>query len=250
MLVGKTDKDGRAMIECGSKEKVRVSATHPAFGTHHAKAQFCTDKPIVLRIQPAGSITGILRENGETPPPGKYSLLFEAVGHSDRGTLDPMPRMVTLDDRGEFEIKDLRPGRYGFRVAHSPGWHWQVVMMITANWNGPVFQVVEVPPGGSAHVEINRGRPKITGGSARVTGTVMLNGRPAKNRRVSGGEIDDAGRFDLGRLKVGAFNLSMNVSLQGGNGDGWFWSHSGEIEENKDQHYDVTLDTGSISGFV
>lgn len=267
VLAGKTDSDGKVLIEDGGKGELRVSASHPAFGTYHGRAQLPTNKPIVLRVQPAGSVTGILLASGKTPPPGKYTLTLETRDYSNRGALDGMPRLAMPNLRGEFEIKGLRPGKYRIRaipslaVINSPG---GIMKMASASFTINSSTEVDVPSGSSVHVELDAtGQPTVTGPSARVTGTVMINGHPAKNMAITGwgtgrrimGEVDNAGRFDLGQLKVGTFNLRLvrtqNTSLEGNQAlDGQLWSHSGKIEEGKDLQFDVTLDTGSISGFV
>jgi len=171
------------------------------------------------------------------------------------------------DLEGRFRIHGLAPGKYRVEPIPtisgiaSPGGIAKLVM--SQRVSNRVDHTVQVPAGGEVHVRLDAsGKREVTGPSAMVTGTVMINGKPGTGMTLTGwsqggrlfAEVDASGRFDMGRVEVGSFDLQLRgkagAEFDFGALNGQLWQQRGKIKENEDLQFDVTINTGSISGVV
>ena len=267
ILVGRTNREGKATIEECEKGSLRISASHPAYGMHHKQLQLPVTSLIVFTMLEPGVITGQLLDDGKAPKPGKWSITIEKHWRDERGAMPTMPRMVLPDLEGNFRINGVAPGTYrvngipSFAAIGSPG---GVMKLATGAFRETGTEEVTVTSGNVSHVQLDAsGKRKVTGPSARISGTVMINGRAGTGTVIQGwsqqgrifAEVDATGRFDLGQVAVGTFNLQLQKTSDSQLAkveliDGDLWSQHGKLEEGKDLRFDLTLDTGKLSGTV
>lgn len=262
---GRTDKDGRHVVDALQCAEARVTAYHPAFGNVHAEHKIA-DGLLTLQMERPGKIVGRLTEKGGVPTPGKWTLTFmRRRSGGPRGAMEDMPRMIIPDLEGNFEAGGLRPGKYEIQPINSisaigsPGAIFQMMQLQMVN-RSRVEKEVELAPGGVETVNLDTEvRPEDIGPAARITGTILVSGRPPgravvsawSNGHSSRSEVDENGRFDLGLVAVGDANLSVQALPEPGavelRSDS-IWQQSLKVEEGKDQDLMIQFDLSSVSG--
>jgi hypothetical protein len=267
VLSGKTNREGRVVVTDGQAGSVRLSASHPAYGSYHKQLELPTKGPYVIKMLEAGVITGLLLDGGKPPKPGKWTITIEKSWQENRGAMPSTPRLVVADLEGKFRVNGLAPGKYrvscmpSLALVGSPG---GIVAMANSSNYGSQREETQVTSGGESFVQLDAsGKREVTGPSAAVTGTVMINSRPATGMIITGwsqsgrihAEVDEAGRFDVGRLGVGWFDLQLKRAPNAQAGsvdafDGQMWRQNGQIKENEDLQFDLILNTGSIAGMI
>jgi protocatechuate 3,4-dioxygenase beta subunit len=270
IVAGVTDKKGILRVKDGEAGTVKLSASHPAYGYAHAdKINLPTADVVVLRMESPGQVAGVLRENGRIPKPGKWSVVLAPRFRGGvRGAMPDLPKFTVPDLEGNFEVTGLRPGRYRVRVVKSltaltsPG-GMIGFMMRSRLMRDMATKDIEVEAGRPTFVEIEaiKVADPVDGPSARVSGMVLVNGRPGSGLMITGRAgkrfgmtADDGGRFDLGPVRVGDLRLYVRDPNQANVSDlrmeSHLWRRRFDIEEGKDLVLDIQIQTGRISGVV
>jgi len=264
---GRTDKEGRLMIDKLQGETLRVSAEHPLYGVVHGEAK--PNQELVLRLLEPGELHGVLSENGKPPLPGKFTVaITHRRGDGPRGALENTPQLVTAGVDGTFKVTALQPGSYRVNTINSldairsPG---SVMGMVESAF---VFDVgfggssrdrgrVQVESGQAATITLEVGKQPIEGPTARLTGTVMVNGRAASGYSITtwsrkgrfGSKVDDRGRFDLGVVPA----TDLRLQLIGNEGSlftsrGQIWSDTVKLAEGDQRDLIIDIMTSTIAG--
>ncbi|MFK7739381.1 MAG: hypothetical protein AB8H80_03585 [Planctomycetota bacterium] len=259
---GRTGKDGTLSITRLSGEKLRISADHPRWGTVNGETD--GSEELVLTMLEPGAIRGVLTENGETPEPGKWSIavMWRRNG-GPRGALDSVPQLTAAALDGSFEVTGLQPGTYrvasfnSIEAIRSPGSVMQMgqSMFLSGNLSS---QTVDVVSGQVAEVQVDCGKKPIEGPTARVFGSVMVDGRAGKDHVVTGYtggrrfavEVDERGRFDLEEVGAGDMWISVYATQDGVmiGGRNMVWSDQLELKEAEQRELVIDVMTSSISG--
>lgn len=260
---GRTKADGTLTIDRFQADKLRVSADHPKWGYVHGEATL--GEELVLRLAPPGSLEGTLTENGAPPEPGKYTVIVEwRRNDGPRGPLEQVPQMVTAAEDGSFRVEALQPGQYrlttidSLESMRSPGGLMTMMMSARMMSHDQQRATVDVVSGQTATVFLDTGKKPIEGPTAHLFGSVMIDGRLAEGAQVMawienrrfGGEVDRAGRFDLGIVPAG--NAWVSVSSDGGffGMSSNIWSGNLKLAENEERELRVEVLTSSMSGTV
>ncbi|MBK8974290.1 MAG: carboxypeptidase regulatory-like domain-containing protein [Planctomycetes bacterium] len=270
--VGTTGEDGRLTVDALRATEARVTASHPAYGNAHGETPIPAPGPLVLRFDLPGGIAGSLLEGGREPTPGKWMVFCmrnSQGGDGERGAMPDMPRLATPALDGSFRITGLKPGRYQLNVVRSidvltsPGrvMEFATAMFMMGETDDEETQVL---PGQVTSVTLDAlAGQTVEGPAARVTGSVVVDGRPGRGYLVSGwgqgrrlaAEVDDAGRFDLGLVPVGDTFLQVMEKPSGDflsmrrMGDE-IWQRRLTIEEGKDVDLTIDIQTSRIEGVV
>jgi|GEM_PF-6948161 len=261
---GRTDEEGRVVIDKIRATKLRVSADHPLWGVVHGEAE--QDQELLLTMVQPGTLRGFLSENGKPPLPGKFTVaVFRIGGRGPRGPMENVPQMVTAGLDGTFVISNLQPGRYwvaalsSLDTLRSPGSMFEIAQSMFIGSNMP-SERAEIVSGQAAEVRLEVGKKPLEGPTAQLTGSVTLNGRVASGytivARLNGGrfagEVDERGRFDLGVVSAGKGAVSVMGSEGGmfmGPGQA-MWSQGLELAEGEPRELTIDINTSSISGVV
>lgn len=259
---GRTDAEGALVIDRLQAERLRISAEHPKWGVVHGETD--GEQELVLRMLEPGAIEGRLTENGEVPTPGKYSVtILHRGGDGPRGPVEFVPQIVAAGLDGTFRASALQPGRYriaslkSLDVLRSPG---SVLALGQSMFLDPSFEStdVEVVSGQVAQVDLEVGEKPIEGPTARVFGSVTIDGRAGKDhivtayggRRRFAAQVDESGRFDLGTVPAGDLYVSVfapNDGIMMGNGK-VVWSENLQLDEAEDREMLVDVVTSTIAG--
>ncbi len=265
---GRTGKKGIVKVDQVQASNVRITAQHPAYGTSHASVTLPSPQPIVLALQDPGAIRGELTEGSAQPTPGKWTLTISRQWNSggDRGAMPDLPRLVTPNLEGQFEVTGLKPGKYRVGVfttlemIKSPGKAMGLAETMFMMPDLP-SRSVEVVSGQTAHINIDALEKKtVDGPSVLVTGTVILNGRIVKGLVVTGRsgrhrnrvDVDAQGRFNLGQMPLGKVNIEVvenTGSMFRGSRDK-LYSHRHKLEEGKDLDLSIEITTTRAEGYV
>jgi len=263
IVCGRTSSDGRLVASSIPQGQVRISARHPRYGWVHTETRIPAPEIHLVYREP-GAIEGVLTEGGNVPETGKWTIVTERRYTEGRGAMEEMPRLAAPDAKGAFTITGLQPGEYSLNPINSlsgygsPGSFMQNMFMARMAGMEEVRYVVA--SGQTTHVALDTEKQPgaVDGPSARVTGSVIVNGRPATGMRVTGwgqGQIsavvDAGGRFDLGEVRVGDLYLQvMDPDSSDIISRGQLWSKSLQIEENENQDLQISLETASLTGRV
>lgn len=269
IVAGSTDKAGKIKVKDGEAGTVRVSASHPAYGYAHAELQLPTSDLLVMRMDGPGEVAGILRENGRVPTPGKWTVVFEPrFRQRTRGAMPNMPKFTVPDLEGNFSAAGMQPGNYRVRVMKSlsaltsPGGIVGFAMR-SRLLRDTVTKDLTIESGQTTFLDLEAIKePEVVDGpSARVTGQVLVNGRPGKGMLVTGRggrragvTADDAGRFDLGQVPVGDFVVQVRdpeqTEVMDFRMESHVWKRAVKIVANEDVVLNVEISTGSVEGVV
>ena len=263
IVAGETDEDGLLEIRESHAGEVRLSASHPAYGYSHAEVELPAAEPVVIRMKMPGELVGRLTEAGRAPAPGKWSLVLEPRGRPGvRGAMFDMPKMTVPNLDGDFRSSGLRPGAYRIRVIRSvkalgsPG-GLIGFMMREQFMNQTVTKDITIASGQVLHVELDaiKAPRQVQGPSARVSGVVLINGRPGAGMMVTasrrgkssnGVAVDEGGRFDLGPLEVGKWSVTLRgqPDLVDVRMSSHVWKQSVEIKDGEAVSLDISVSTG------
>lgn len=259
---GRTRPDGTLVIDKVQAESLRVSAEHPRWGVVHGEVKL--GQELLLRMQPPGALQGVVREDGKPPAPGKYSIaVVRQRGNDARGPLEQVPTLLTPDLEGRFAVKALQPGSYelspikALDALRSPGGIMafaQDAMLMRDRRE----QDVQVVAGQVAEVVVEAGAKPIDGPTARLTGSVTIDGRLGTGAMVSvwgndrrlSARADERGRFDLGIVPAGMLQVSVMAQADGfllGNGS-TLWSGIVPLAEGELRELAILVQTSSLSG--
>jgi hypothetical protein len=264
LLCGRTGTDGRLRIDSMQGEQLRVSADHPRWGVVHGEVK--VDEELVLRMQPPGTLTGLLSENGKPAPAGQYTVTVERRrgANEPRGPIETVPLMLTPGLDGTFVAKALQPGSYRVGVIRSldalrsPGGVFALAQEMFVARDLP-RETVELAAGGTAEVRLETGQKPIDGPTATLAGSLTIDGKvgvghfvtaQAKDRRFSA-RTDQAGRFDLGTVPAGTLRVVVMASAEGGFFGGPaanLWQTSLTLAQAEARELAITIATTSIAG--
>jgi len=261
---GRTNAEGRLVIDKLLADTVRVSAEHPRWGVVHGEAKL--GEELVLRMQPPGSLRGLLTENGKPPEPGKFTVAIEHQrGNGPRGPVEEVPMLVTPGLDGSFAVAALQPGTYEVHVIkaldalRSPGGFMAFAQDMSFSSDLP-SEKVEVAMGQATEVRIDAGQKPIDGPTAHLFGNVTIDGKLAAGsvvtchaeRRRFTAKVDETGRFDLGTVPA---TVHLYVTVMGGGDVGLFgssssnvWSSSVTLAQAEERELTIVVNTSSISG--
>ncbi len=187
---------------------------------------------MVVRLTPSAVLAGRVTTDGDEPAPNVSVEAMKYTYQNQRRQLTEI-RSSTTDDRGEYRIWGLPPGKYYIRATHPRGQ--------TAGPGGLVFVPIFYPgvtdPSRTQPVDLHPG-DEATGidlnfvsmHSVRVSGRVLnANSQPEKSAQVSliGGSgsstftvgqasSDAKGTFEIRGVPPGSYTL---IAEQYGNGD-------------------------------
>ena len=263
-----TSDEGTATITSVRATEVRITASHPAYGNVHARTPLPAAGPVELVFPTPGTIEGSLLEGGASPEPGKWMVTLIPRGRAS-GAMPDIPRVVAPGLDGSFRATGLSPGGYLVTVVRSatmlssPGKSVDLVTALMLSGDVP-RESVELPPGETVRVTLDALQQKrVDGPSARVSGTLVVDGRLGTNYLVQGRsgrfrnavEVDDQGRFDLGALPAGQVTVQVSPRPSGSLLDfrrlgQQIWSESFELVANEDRVIDIEVATAPIAGIV
>jgi phage baseplate assembly protein gpV len=170
------------VIDALKGEQLRVSAEHPKWGVAHGEVKI--GEEVVLRMQPPGSLQGLVTENGKPPELGKYTIAVVRRRGNDepRGPLETTPMLVSPGVDGTFTVKVLQPGTYNVAgvkaldALRSPGGLVSMMQDMFMMRNLP-DETVQVMSGQAAQVRLETGEKPIEGPTARLSGSVTVDGK-------------------------------------------------------------------------
>ncbi|HEX6813429.1 MAG TPA: hypothetical protein VF384_17555 [Planctomycetota bacterium] len=262
---GRTNAEGRLVIDKLQGHTLRVSADHPRWGVVHGEAKL--GEELVLRMEAPGSLRGVLTENGRPPELGKFTLFVaQEDGDGPRGPIEMPPALVTPRPDGSFGVKALQPGEYRVGVIgsldtlRSPGSLSGLFTQYYSGGDDMPSSLVTVHAAATAEVRLDAGVKPIEGPAAHLFGTVTIDGRlAAGNAVMCHGEdrnfhakVDESGRFDLGTVPAEK-NLAVHVMATGdttafGEGGGTLWVGTVTLALAEERALDIRVVTSSVSG--
>lgn len=259
---GRTNADGLLVVRSAGTESVRVSASHPRWGTVHGSTTSGQGE-LVLRMQEPGWIEGVLTDGGRPPAPATFTV-FAHWRPEQRGAIEDMPALATPDLQGAFAFPALQPGRYQIEVIRSlealtsPGGVMAFAQSMMLSNELP-SEEVQVVSGEGAQVRLDAGKDEYTGPTGHVFGSVTIDGVLAGDsavqadtsagRRVT--RVDAAGRFDFGELPVG--KVSVHVMAAGDAalfGNRTWWRSSFDLAQGQQVELAVAVSTTTLAGMV
>ncbi|MBM4061712.1 MAG: hypothetical protein FJ265_11555 [Planctomycetes bacterium] len=263
LACGRTKADGRLVIDRFDAETLRVSADHPRWGVVHGEAKLGAE--LVLVMQAPGSLHGVLTEDGKPAEPGKYTIALERRrGGGPRGPLEDVPGLLSSGAGGQFTAAALQPGSYRLHVIksldalRSPGGVFGFAQdMFLAR--DTTSETVEVQSGQRAEVQIETGQKPIEGPTARLSGTITVDGKVGAghavtaygNERRFSARADDGGRFDFGIVPAGQLHVAVMGGAEGslfGRMGGSLWSGSVTLQEAEQRELTIVVATSSLGG--
>lgn len=259
---GRTNAEGRLVIDKFQAETLAVSADHPRWGVVHGDAKLGQD--LILVMKPPGTLRGLLTENGKPPEAAKFSVTVEyRRGDGPRGPMEQVPLLLTPGLDGSFAAAALQPGQYRIGVIksldalRSPGGIFALAQEMFLARDLP-SETVEVRSGEVVDVALDAGQKPIDGPTAHLFGSVMVDGRlangyyvtaQAKDRRFNA-QVDAAGQFDLGTVPAG--DISVNVlanSREVFAGPGTtLWSTQLTLAAVEERDLTIAVNTSSMDG--
>jgi protocatechuate 3,4-dioxygenase beta subunit len=204
---------------------------------------------IVLRLLPAAVIAGRVTSEGDEPVPNVFVQAMKYTYQGDKRQLSDAGTSTT-NDRGEYRIWGLAPGKYYIRATHPRGGSVRPGGQVYV----PVFYPGVSDPSRTQAIELHAG-DEITGidlgfvslRSVRVSGKVLnASSLPAKDVQVSliGGSgsmsfpvgqaaTDSKGSFEIGGVPPGSYTLVAE--------------HYGSAEPEKVTRGRSSLDVGEVN---
>jgi hypothetical protein len=260
---GRTNVEGRLVIDKLQGESLRVSADHPRWGVVHGEVK--SGQELVLHMQQPGALHGVVNENGKPAELGKFTVVVESRrGDGPRGPLEQTPTLLTPGPDGSFAARALQPGSYRVSVIkaidalHSPGGVFAIAQEMFMARDLP-RETVEVQSGQTAEVQLEAGEKPIDGPTAHLFGTLTVDGKLTPGyfvtahheQRRFNTKVDQAGRFDFGTVPVG----DLWVTVMGGGEDNFFggsrsnlWSGSVKVSQAEERELTIVVATSSLGG--
>ena len=187
---------------------------------------------VVLRLTPSAVIAGRITTEGDEPVPNVFVQAMKYTYQGDKRQLADMGTSTT-NDRGEYRIWGLAPGKYYVRATHPRGGSVRPGSQVYV----PVFYPGVSDPSRTQSIEVHPG-DELTGidvsfvslRSVRMSGRVLNSGSvPAKDTQVTlvGGSgsmvfaagqasTDAKGAFEMRGIPPGSYVL---MAEQFGNAD-------------------------------
>jgi hypothetical protein len=263
---GRTNAEGRLVVDKLQADTARVSADHPRWGVVHGEAK--PGQELVLHMEPPGSLRGVLTENGRPPELGKFTLfVMREGGDGPSGPIELPPALLTPRPDGSFAVKALQPGQYRVGVIksldalRSPGSLGMLTQYYSMGLEDdlPSAQAT-IRAAETAEVSLDAGKKPIEGPTGHLFGTVTIDGRlAAGNAVMCHGEeryfhakVDESGRFDLGTVPAGK-PLEVQVMATGDatgfvEGGGMLWAGTVTLALAEERELGITVATSPVSG--
>jgi uncharacterized surface anchored protein len=182
---------------------------------------------VVVRLTPTGVISGRIINEREEAMPGVYVQTMKASYRSGSREFSDA-RSGFTDDRGEFRVWGLAPGRYYIRVTNprrserGPSPTEVYVPVFYPSVVDPVqAQSVELHPGeelnginftlGPSHTVRVRGRI-LTSNTAPAKGAQVTLSQSGNSSYSLDAETDAAGKFDIPSVPVGSYVMVAELS--------------------------------------
>jgi len=262
---GRTNAEGRLVVDKLNADTLRISADHPRWGVVHGEAKL--GQELVLYMEPPGSLRGVLTENGRPPELGKFTVVvMQEGGDGPRGPIEQVPTLVTARPDGSFGVTALQPGNYRVAVIksldalRSPGSLMMLTQYYSMGSSDLPSAAAAVHAGQTAEVRLDAGEKPIEGPTAHLFGTVPIDGKLAAGNTVAcNGEerhfeakVDESGRFDLGSVPA-AKALSVYVIATGddtgfGAGSAALWAGTLTLAAAEERELVIAVATSSVSG--
>lgn len=258
---GRTGTDGRLVIDKLTADRLLVSAEHPKWGTVHGEVQ--RGETIALRMQQPGALTGVIREHGKPPEPGKFTIVVERRGGGPRGALESTPSLLTPGLDGTFALRALQPGDYDVSAIkaldglRSPGGIFTLAQEAFLSRNLPRERVT-IASGQTTAVELEAGEKPIDGPTAQLAGMLTIDGVPAAGHAVTArfrdrrfaARSNERGRFDLGTVPAGELALEVLPANDGTliDPNSALWAMRIELAANEARELDIAFGTSVIEG--
>ncbi len=263
IMCGRTGADGRLTVDKLQAETLRVSADHPKWGVVHGEAKLGVE--LELRMQPPGALRGTITENGKPPEPGKFTIALEhRRGDEPRGPIETVPMLLTPGLDGTFIAPVLQPGQYDVQAINaldnlrSPGGIFAMAQELYLAHDLP-RQRVSVIGGATAEVHLEAGEKPIEGPTARVAGSLTVDGKVGRGHIVTAhgkdhrrftARVDERGRFDLGLVPAGELEVAVMATSEGlffGPNNN-VWSGGITLAEAETRELTIEVQTASVAG--
>lgn len=262
---GRTNADGRLVVDKLQADTLRISADHPRWGVVHGEAKF--GQELVLYMEPPGSLRGVLTEEGRPPELGKFTVVvMQEGGDGPRGPIEQVPTLVTARPDGSFSVLALQPGNYGVAVIksldalRSPGSLMLLGQTMMMEDELPSAQV-RVHSGQTAEVRLDASKKPIEGPTGHLFGTVTIDGRLAAGHTVTchgeegrhfQAKVDETGRFDFGSVPAAkALQVNLAATVDGmmfaGSGAA-LWAGKVTLAAAEERELVIAVATSSVSG--
>jgi len=257
----RTDDDGFVELSGVPEEGCNLRVVHPAFAVAD-RAAVDTDVEVKVPLFEGGSLKGRVHAGGQPVTDPR----FIAVA-SDDAVL--MPRFVTSDLEGGFELTRLQPGEYELtvmpRFANQQGVVNLAQSMMTLGMPERQVEFV-IREGQETWVDIDILGVDGDMRTANLNGRVFINGHPGANATVTAmphGEWQGRkstragadGRFDFGQVGIGdSGKVNLVVSPAGYSNNQWwmggFHNQVLHLPEGTSRTVLIEVRTGSIAGRV
>src|SRR5690606_29203135 len=180
---GRTDAEGRLSVERAPSGRAVVRATHPEYGATERTTELPTAL-LHLELQASGALEGVLSEGGRPPMPGRWQLAVRPAGRPALHGID-LPQLTRPAPDGGFRLSGLVPGDYEVSVVESSV---SAPLDLVLDLAGVAERLrsrtrrceITVHAGRTTHLDIDTEQEPAGAGvpAARVSGTLMLNGKP------------------------------------------------------------------------
>jgi RNA polymerase sigma-70 factor (ECF subfamily) len=258
---GRTDRSGRLEVRHASYDQVRITALHPTYGVATVVV-FSDDREVNVTMEQPGSIDGRVLEKGSAPPPGRYSVMLRRREGTSRSVIEESPVIVDVRAEGTFNFGSLQPGWYELTAIDAPSIASSLggLLDTVSRWNRAPDRTVSVQVRAGEPTEVRipiGGEPVLAEATARLTGSVFVNGQPQPGMRVrlrdlDGDDVaevhtDAAGAFDSGPIQGGEYRLSIYAASDAEHA---LFARMVELDEHETEHLNTSIGTASIAGEV
>ncbi|MEY4674768.1 MAG: hypothetical protein RL148_2552 [Planctomycetota bacterium] len=259
---GRTDAQGRLRITKMGGSDIRVSGSHPRYGSAAGTKVEGTEE-FAVRFEATGSIEGVLTTAGRPPQQGAFTVLCFGNGRGGADVED-MPTFHVPDAEGKFAIRGLQPRMYtlqvvrSFELVQSGGSLFRFVQNEMLN-NSLPSERAQVPAGGVAQVQMETDANAVTGPSGRIAGIATINGMPATECMVSarfgsarrGVRVAEDGSFSFDALPAGRGTVELQLSAAVmGDRPPAVWGENLELKAGDLLNLRIEAETATVEGTV
>jgi hypothetical protein len=193
-------------------------------------------KNIVLRLTASAVVTGrVVDEDGRPIPAASAELLRYAYTNRTKGLA--IVRSTSTDDRGEYRLSSVPPGKYFVRLAYHPPYSGSLDRSAAPHEDEdyiPVYYPGVSDPSAAAEIDVSAGselrgigfslaKSRTFTVKGRVVLPASVSGRPSVFFYPSGGgggslrtiTLDADGRFMISRLGPGLYKFVANLKVNG-----------------------------------
>jgi hypothetical protein len=263
VTAGRTDSDGKVVLEDLADSNYSLEISHPAFAVRTMEVTLPLPEQedgvpgegeVLVELSTGGTIIGTLTENG-APPVNRLMLTLSRQDDIESSAV--MPRMTLMAADGSFAFHDVDPGEVRIeareRIELSSLMSWWEPFAMTPHAREDLFvqadQEVEVVlVVGSTWADVPTGF---------VEGRLTVNGFPAEAWKIrTWGEIRRTvttgpdGRFTMGQLaaddEVVLLVNSPGQAMMEGTVDSYVFA----LTEGQREFADIQIQTGSVSGQI